>query len=205
MVSHWCHFRVDFLPRVRGAFLTIPMFPLTDELLRDIAVVSILILSWADTAASTIGRLWGRYTPPLPRRIPYIGLKFAPRKSTAGYAAAFLMGGVITAVFLGSHAMRTSSYEVTMASSLPSPSWSELSASSWSDIWAWVMSCTNFDNIPVSQASPSWRWDQRVGGGWPGLAVLGLWSGFVTAISEAMGTFSLPTAVSLCSQLFGRS
>lgn len=42
-------------------------------------------LSWADTAASTIGRLWGRYTPPLPRRIPYTGISYAPRKSTGEF------------------------------------------------------------------------------------------------------------------------
>ncbi|KAJ3715315.1 hypothetical protein C8R42DRAFT_746186, partial [Lentinula raphanica] len=39
----------------------------------DVATVSILILSWADTAASTIGRLWaghwGLYTPRLPSRL----------------------------------------------------------------------------------------------------------------------------------------
>ncbi|KAF8319149.1 uncharacterized protein EI90DRAFT_3282393 [Cantharellus anzutake] len=34
---------------------------------RDVAVVSILILSWADTAASTIGRLYGPKTSKLPR------------------------------------------------------------------------------------------------------------------------------------------
>lgn len=152
----------------------------------DIAVVSILILSWADTAASTIGRLWGRYTPPLPRRIPYIGLKFAPRKSTAGYAAAFIMGGIITAIFLGNHASHTAGYESLDTTSLPSLSWSELQSSSWAEIWAWALSFTNFVDTPVSQTPSSWKWDQRVGGGWPGLLVLGLWSGFVTAVSEAM-------------------
>nr|ODN90137.1 hypothetical protein L203_02060 [Cryptococcus depauperatus CBS 7841] len=63
---------------------------------RDVAVVSILILSWSDTTASTIGRLWGRYTPPLPSH--FLGIKFlpfAPRKSLAGFLAATVTGYLI--------------------------------------------------------------------------------------------------------------
>lgn len=30
---------------------------------KDISLMSVLLLSWADTAASTVGRKWGRYTP----------------------------------------------------------------------------------------------------------------------------------------------
>ncbi|SJL10021.1 uncharacterized protein ARMOST_13403 [Armillaria ostoyae] len=44
----------------------------------DVAVVSILILSWADTAASTFGRMYGRWTPKLP---------WSRRKSLAGNAS----------------------------------------------------------------------------------------------------------------------
>ncbi|GFZ48309.1 DAG kinase 1 [Saitozyma sp. JCM 24511] len=63
---------------------------------RDVAVVSILTLSWSDTTASTIGRLWGRYTPPLPPHVPGIKLlKFAPRKSLAGFLAATVTGSLI--------------------------------------------------------------------------------------------------------------
>lgn len=152
----------------------------------DIAVVSILILSWADTAASTIGRLWGRYTPPLPRRIPYIGLRFAPRKSTAGYSAAFVTGGIITAVFLSNHATRNVLATSIPAAHPPFPSWDELKSSQWEALWPLVQSYTNFNNIPVEDLPSSWGWTQRVGGGLPGLAVLGLWSGFVTAVSEAI-------------------
>ncbi|KAJ7127856.1 hypothetical protein C8R44DRAFT_100021 [Mycena epipterygia] len=36
----------------------------------DVATVAILILSWADTAASTLGRMYGPRTPPLPRALP---------------------------------------------------------------------------------------------------------------------------------------
>ncbi|KAG1763098.1 hypothetical protein EDD22DRAFT_888635 [Suillus occidentalis] len=63
----------------------------------DIAVVSILILSWADTAASTFGRLWGSLTPPLPARL--LGLPLAPRKSLAGFIAASLTGAAVAAGF----------------------------------------------------------------------------------------------------------
>ncbi|WRT70495.1 uncharacterized protein IL334_007493 [Kwoniella shivajii] len=63
---------------------------------RDVAVVAILTLSWSDTTASTIGRLWGRYTKPLPSHVPGIkSLKFAPRKSLAGFLAAAITGFLI--------------------------------------------------------------------------------------------------------------
>ncbi|EIW69755.1 hypothetical protein TREMEDRAFT_73615 [Tremella mesenterica DSM 1558] len=70
-----------------GVIFVLALYP------RDVAVVSILTLSWSDTTASTIGRLWGRYTPPLPAHFP--GLKllpFAPRKSLAGFLAATITG-----------------------------------------------------------------------------------------------------------------
>lgn len=172
-------------------FFHFPWFHMLTGFCSDIAVVSILILSWADTAASTIGRLWGRYTPPLPRRIPYIGLRFAPRKSTAGYSAAFVTGGIITTVFLANHATRN-----VLATSIPSvhppfPSWEQLKSSQLEALWPVVQSYTNFNNVPAENLPSSWGWTQRVGGGWPGLVVLGLWSGFVTAVSEALGTLFL--------------
>lgn len=76
---------------ILGANTALIAFPL------DIAVVSILILSWADTAASTFGRLWGSLTPPLPARL--LGLPLAPRKSLAGFIAASLTGAAAAAGF----------------------------------------------------------------------------------------------------------
>ncbi|KAG2159217.1 uncharacterized protein EDB93DRAFT_272131 [Suillus bovinus] len=73
---------------VNTALITLPL---------DIAIVSILILSWADTAASTFGRLWGPLTPPLPARL--FGLPLAPRKSLAGFIAASLTGAAAAAGF----------------------------------------------------------------------------------------------------------
>lgn len=53
---------------------------------KDLAVMSILLLSWCDTAASTFGRLWGHLTP-----------KVRKGKSLAGSIAACVTG-VMTAV-----------------------------------------------------------------------------------------------------------
>ncbi|KAF8576781.1 hypothetical protein K439DRAFT_1536138 [Ramaria rubella] len=87
---------------ILGALVALIAYPL------DIAVVSILVLSWADTTASTFGRLWGRYTPALPSHLPIIpflptrfGLPLAPRKSLAGFIAASLTSGIVAFGFWG--------------------------------------------------------------------------------------------------------
>lgn len=58
-------------------------------------------LAFADTAASTIGRLWGSYTPRLPSHLPILGLPLAPRKSLAGFIAAAITGAAAVAGFWG--------------------------------------------------------------------------------------------------------
>lgn len=63
-----------------GAWAALRFFP------KDIGVMGILLLSWCDTAASTIGRAYGRYTP-----------RIRKGKSLAGSAAAALVG-IATAV-----------------------------------------------------------------------------------------------------------
>jgi diacylglycerol kinase (CTP) len=62
-----------------GAWLVMRFCP------KDIGVMSILLLSWCDTAASTVGRAWGRYGPMVRRG-----------KSLAGSVAA-VFTGIITA------------------------------------------------------------------------------------------------------------
>lgn len=52
-----------------------------------------MILSWADTAASVIGRKYGKYTPKLPSP------PFAKRKSLAGTTGAFCFGGLSAYLF----------------------------------------------------------------------------------------------------------
>lgn len=74
--------RVIFLPE--GAVL------LGRYLSQDIAIVSILLLSWSDTAASTFGRLYGKYGPQL-----------RPGKSLVGSTAAMLIGALAAYIYWG--------------------------------------------------------------------------------------------------------
>ena len=67
-----------------GAWTVLRFYP------DDVAVVSILLLSWCDTAASTFGRLYGRYTP-----------RIRKGKSLAGSVAATVVGMMAAAVFWG--------------------------------------------------------------------------------------------------------
>lgn len=57
---------------------------------KDVAVMSVLLLSWCDTAASTFGRLWGKYTP-----------RIRKGKSLAGSIAAFTFGVGAAILFWG--------------------------------------------------------------------------------------------------------
>ncbi|KAL9131297.1 MAG: hypothetical protein Q9217_000732 [Psora testacea] len=67
-----------------GAWTVLRFFP------KDIGVMSVLLLSWCDTAASTVGRLYGRYTPRIRRG-----------KSLAGSAAAAAVGALTAGLFWG--------------------------------------------------------------------------------------------------------
>ncbi|KAL4992633.1 hypothetical protein BDW68DRAFT_149377 [Aspergillus falconensis] len=67
-----------------GAYTVLRFFP------KDVGVMGVLLLSWCDTAASTFGRLYGRYTYSLRNG-----------KSLAGTLAAWLVGVVTAAAFWG--------------------------------------------------------------------------------------------------------
>ncbi|KAL4921949.1 hypothetical protein BDW62DRAFT_173717 [Aspergillus aurantiobrunneus] len=67
-----------------GAYSVLRFFP------KDVGVMGVLLLSWCDTAASTFGRLYGRYTYSLRKG-----------KSLAGTLAAWLVGVVTAAAFWG--------------------------------------------------------------------------------------------------------
>lgn len=67
-----------------GTITVLAVFP------KDVATLSILLLSWCDTAASTFGRLWGRHTPSIRRG-----------KSLAGSLAAAIVGAVGAAAWWG--------------------------------------------------------------------------------------------------------
>jgi len=76
-----------------GAWIVLGFFP------KDVGVMGVLLLSWCDTAASTVGRAWGRFTPRLRRG-----------KSLAGSLAAFTVGVITAAFFWGWLAPRTGSF-----------------------------------------------------------------------------------------------
>ncbi len=76
-----------------GAWIVLRFFP------KDVGVMGVLLLSWCDTAASTMGRLYGRYTPRIRRG-----------KSLAGSAAACAVGVATAAAFWGWLAPRTGSF-----------------------------------------------------------------------------------------------
>ncbi|KAI4234511.1 MAG: hypothetical protein L6R40_006716 [Gallowayella cf. fulva] len=67
-----------------GAWTVLRVLP------KDVAVMSVLLLSWCDTAASTVGRLYGRYTP-----------RIRKGKSVAGSAAAMGVGVLTAGLFWG--------------------------------------------------------------------------------------------------------
>ena len=57
---------------------------------KDVGVMGVLLLSWCDTAASTFGRLYGRYTP-----------RIRKGKSFAGSAAAAVVGFFTAVLWYG--------------------------------------------------------------------------------------------------------
>ena len=67
-----------------GAWIVLRFFP------KDIGVMSVLLLSWCDTAASTFGRLWGHRT-----------WRVRKGKSLAGSIAACITGVITAAAFWG--------------------------------------------------------------------------------------------------------
>ena len=67
-----------------GAWAALRFFP------KDVAVMGVLLLSWCDTTASTIGRLYGRFTPRIRRG-----------KSLAGSSAAAIVGIATAVTFWG--------------------------------------------------------------------------------------------------------
>ncbi|KAJ9293034.1 hypothetical protein DTO271G3_8169 [Paecilomyces variotii] len=67
-----------------GAYVVLKFFS------KDVGVMGVLLLSWCDTAASTVGRLYGKYTP-----------KIREGKSVAGTLAAWTVGVVTAVAFWG--------------------------------------------------------------------------------------------------------
>lgn len=83
-----------------GAYVSLKFFP------KDIGVMGVLLLSWCDTAASTFGRLYGRYT-----------IRLRSGKSLAGTLAAFMTGALTAVMFWGWLAPRLGQFSDGPASS----------------------------------------------------------------------------------------
>lgn len=121
-------------------------------------------LSWADTSASTFGRLWGKKTRALPRT--FLGLPFAPRKSLAGFIAASVTGALTAVAFWGWFAPLVNRPEVS---------------------WTWV------DGFSLSPAAKGYILDgvDPRGSfnfdGWTGLGIIGVFAGIVSGVAEALG------------------
>ncbi|KAF8458519.1 cytidylyltransferase family-domain-containing protein [Kalaharituber pfeilii] len=77
-----------------GSLTVLGVFP------KDVATLSILLLSWCDTAASTFGRAFGKYTP-----------RIRKGKSLAGSLASFVVGALTAAVFWGYIVPRTPKFK----------------------------------------------------------------------------------------------
>ena len=113
-------------------------------------------LSWADTAASTFGRLYGSSTRKLPARLPILRLPLAPRKSLAGFAAASITGALVAVGFWSLVApFRNGGQDVT-----------------------WAL-----------EGGVRAAGQHLGGGGWAGLALIGLVAGVVSGVAEALGMF----------------
>jgi diacylglycerol kinase (CTP) len=130
-------------------------------------------LSWADTAASTIGRLFGSYTPALPRRVPFLRLPFAARKSLAGFLAASLTGALVAMGFWGFVAP------------------SQKSGLSWH--WDSGVSPNLVNRTSLLRRGLSTFGVENVNtGGWIVWGLVGLVAGLVTGVAEALGTRFYP-------------
>lgn len=128
-----------------GLIIVFSIFP------KDLSVLSVLLLSWADLSASTVGRAYGKYTPQL-----YKG------KSLAGSLAAFVCGIVLTWLWYGYFVPAYKQYNLPQ-DILWTPKSSRLSLLSYSVIVGLVVAVAELfpiidDNfsIPVVSAFALW-------------------------------------------------
>lgn len=111
--------------------------------------------------ASTFGRMFGPLTPRLPRRLPFLRLPLAPRKSVAGFMAASVTGACAAVMFWG---------------------WIAPLRHNGADLsWTWQ------DGVRGTSSLLSWLGGAR---GWLGLGTIGIVAGLVSGIAEALGNFS---------------
>lgn len=151
-----------------GAWTVLRFFP------KDVAVMSILLLSWCDTAASTFGRLYGRYTP-----------RIRKGKSLAGSAAACLVGVITAGLFWGWAAPRYGHVEGFLFKgelSLPAPAregllgWKEDEGKVGGWVALGVVSAWSGIVASASEVVDFFGWDDNLT--IPVLSGLGLWGFF---------------------------
>lgn len=119
--------------------------------------------------------MFGRYTPPLPRRVPILGIPFAPRKSLAGFIAGSLAGAAVAAGFWG---------WIAPLGNIQ-PLWSLEPGSA----------------IHVVEAAG----EKAVASGWGGLGLISVVSGVVSGVAEALGEHHFRNRIfTICSaSMFG--
>lgn len=144
----WC---LSLYPRGESPFVSRPgglhsdAQPLAPH--TDIAVLSIIMLSLCDTSASVFGRLFGRYTPPL----PLSGTLFGAKKSLAGTAAAVLVGMSASYVFWAQFAAKGDEGDVSWVPARLQSAWrGPVNPDPWGEfglarlpnpqryVWSWV-------------------------------------------------------------------
>jgi diacylglycerol kinase (CTP) len=137
-----------------GTWIVLRFFP------KDIGVMGVLLLSWCDTAASTFGRLWGRYTP-----------RIRKGKSLAGTLAAMIVGAGTALLFWGWLA----------------PTFGEAYGFDTGDQ---AFAYQGVLSLPSSvKGLLGWGADRGNISGPIALSVMSLWAGFIAGASEAVDLF----------------
>lgn len=128
---------------------------------KDIGAMSVILLSWCDTAASTFGRLWGRYTPQVRKG-----------KSLAGSLAAMFVGIATAAWFWGYLAPNNGAIN------------------GW-DSGKWAFAFQGTLSLPSqAEELLGWKESEGVISGAVALGVMSLVTGFMAAASEAVDLFN---------------
>jgi len=138
-----------------GSLTVLLFFP------KDVATLSILLLSWCDTAASTAGRAWGKYTP-----------RIRKGKSLAGCLAGFVVGAVTAAIFLGWIVPGTPRFQNDPVGGI---------------MWNGRL---GFGRGVSGNGRQKSGWGRWIEGGWA-LGLMSLWTGLVASASEAMDLWGL--------------
>jgi diacylglycerol kinase (CTP) len=138
-----------------GAWAVLRFFP------KDVGVMGVVLLSWCDTAASTFGRLWGRYTP-----------RIRKGKSLAGSLAAMAVGVATAVWFWGYLAPNTGAIN------------------GW-DTGENSFAFQGRLSLPTSiKGFLGWSDSEGTITGGVALGVVSLWTGFMAAASEAVDLFN---------------